>query len=45
MNELEKTVAGEETVTPAPEVAETENTCIVESSPALDIAQVADDHS
>lgn len=44
MNELEKTVAGEETVTPAPEVAETENTCIVESSPALDIAQVADDH-
>lgn len=44
MNELEKTVAGEETVTPAPEVAETENTCIVESSPALDIAQVADDY-
>ncbi|MDE5644410.1 MAG: DUF349 domain-containing protein [Muribaculaceae bacterium] len=42
MNELEKTVAPEETVTPAPEVAETENTCIEESSPSSDLAQVAD---
>lgn len=42
MNELEKTVASEETVTPAPEVAETENTCTEESSPSLDLAQVAD---
>ncbi len=42
MNELEKTVAPEDTVTPTPEVAETENTCIEESSPSSDLAQVAD---
>ena len=42
MKELEKTVAPEDTVTPTPEVAETENTCIEESSPSSDLAQVAD---
>ncbi len=42
MNELEKTASTEETVTPAPEVAETEKECIVESSPAADLAAVAD---
>ena len=45
MNELEKTVAPEDTVTPTPEVAETENTCIEESSPSSDLAQVADAHT
>lgn len=49
MNELEKTVTPEETVTPAPEVAETENVCTTESvcvettSPALDLAEAADE--
>ncbi len=42
MNELEITVSPEDTVTPTPEVAETENTCIEESSPSSDLAQVAD---
>lgn len=42
MNELEKTVAPEDTVTPTPEVAETENTCIEESSPSSDLAQAED---
>lgn len=45
MNELEKAAPQEETVTPAPEVAKTENECVVESSPALDIEAVADARS
>lgn len=49
MNELEKTVSPEETVTPAPVAAETENgcasedVCVVETSPALDLSEVADE--
>lgn len=41
MNELEKTVSNE-AVAPAPEVAETEKECVVESSPAADLSAVAD---
>lgn len=49
MNELEKAVSPEETVTPTPEMAETEkeckdeNVCAVESSPSEDISAVADE--
>lgn len=42
MNELEKTAPAEETVNPTPAVAETENECTVESSPAADLTAVAD---
>lgn len=42
MNELEKAVPAEEAVNPAPEMAETVKECIEESSPALDLAEVAD---
>lgn len=49
MNELEKTVSPEETVTPAPEAAETvkeecksEDVCAVSESPAESISEVAD---
>lgn len=46
MNDLEKTVSKEETVTPSPEVVETkketEEVCAVAESPAEDISEVAD---
>lgn len=48
MNELEKTVASEETVNSAPNMAETvkecvsEDACKVETSPAMDLESVAD---
>lgn len=42
MNELEKTVPENETVTPAPEVAETEKECVETESPAETLAEVAE---
>lgn len=42
MNELEKTVSPEETVTPAPREVESEKDCVTESSPAEDISEIAD---
>lgn len=43
MNELEKAAPVQESVTPAPEVVKTENECVEESSPALDLAEVAEE--
>lgn len=42
MNELDKTVPEKETVTPAPEVAETEKECVETVSPAEAVSEVAD---
>ncbi len=42
MNELEKAGCEQEPVTPSPEVAETNKECVEESSPAMDLENVAD---
>ncbi len=42
MNELEKAASEQETVTPAPNVAETEKVCVESESPAEAVSEVAD---